>query len=184
MNLNRVLLLFIVTLFPYLESRADKLYLVKFGESLYPSELTNRSGSTSIKMGWYFYYFEKESFKILIDSGMLDLKKVSKFRIQNYKSPKELLLKKGISLDSITDIFITHSHFDHIEGVLIFPKAKIHIQLLEYENLKKSDFYVKYKEFFLNKENENLLFQYKGESEIYNMIYLIPTNGQDRKSVV
>ena len=177
MKFNRVLLLFIITLFPFLESRADKLYLVKFGESLYPSELTNRFGSTSIKMGWYFYYFERESFKILIDSGILDVKNVSKFRIQNYKSPKELLLKKGISPDSITDIFITHNHFDHIEGVLNFPKAKIHIQLLEYENLKKSDFYIKHKDFFLNKENENLLFQYKGESEIYNMIYLIPTNG-------
>jgi N-acyl homoserine lactone hydrolase len=177
MNLNRVLLLFLIILYPFLEIWADKLYLFKFGESLYPSELTNRSGSTNIKMGWYFYYFEKESFKILIDTGMLDSKNVSKFRIQNYKSPKELLLKKGIPLESITDIFITHSHFDHIEGVVIFPKAKIHIQFMEYENLKKSDFYRKNKEFFLNKEKENLVFQYMGESELYNMIYLIPTNG-------
>ena len=138
MSLNRVLLLSLITLFTFLELRADKLYLIKFGESLYPSLLTNRLGSTSIKMGWYFYYFEKESFKILIDSGMVGLKNISKFRIKNYKSPQELLLKKGISPDSITDIFITHSHFDHIEGVLNFPNAKIHIQLLEYENLKMS----------------------------------------------
>jgi hypothetical protein len=54
MSLNRVLLLSLITLFTFLELRADKLYLIKFGESLYPSLLTNRLGSTSIKMGWYF----------------------------------------------------------------------------------------------------------------------------------
>ncbi len=177
MNLIRVLLLILIILFPLLEPRADKLYLFKFGESLYPSELTNRSSITKIKMGWYFYYFERESFKILIDSGMLDLKNVSKFRIQNYKSPDDLLIKKGISPESITDIFITHSHFDHIEGILNFPKAKIHIQLMEYENFKKSYFFKRYREFFINKEKENLLFQYKGEAELYNIINLIPTNG-------
>jgi glyoxylase-like metal-dependent hydrolase (beta-lactamase superfamily II) len=177
MKLNRVLLLFIITLFPCLEARADKLYLVKFGESLYPSELTNRLGSTSIKMGWYFYYFEKESIKILIDSGMLDLKNVSKFRIKKYQSPQELLLKKGITPDSITDIFITHSHFDHIEGVLKFPNAKIHIQSLEYNQFKKSSYYKINENLFLKKETDKLVILYNGESTIYEMIKLIPTGG-------
>jgi glyoxylase-like metal-dependent hydrolase (beta-lactamase superfamily II) len=31
------------------------------------------------------------------------------------------------SRDDVTDVFITHGHFDHVAGALVLPKAKIHL---------------------------------------------------------
>ena len=172
-----IFILFIVMLYPFQSNFAEKLYIVKYGESIYPGHLTNRLGSTSVKFGWNFYYFEKEPYRILIDAGIVDLNQVQKFKIKNYNSPEILLLKKGITPDQITDIFITHSHFDHIEGVLKFPNAKIHIQSLEYNQFKKSTYYKINENSFLKKEKDRLVLQYNGESTIYEMVKLIPTGG-------
>ncbi len=171
------LFLFIFIIYPIQSSFAEKLYLVKYGESQYPSSLTNRLSSKYLKLGWYFYYFEKEEYRILIDAGTVDLNQVQKFKIKNYESSEILLKKKGISPESITDIFITHSDFDHIEGVLKFPNAKIHIQSLEYNQFKKSTYYKINKNLFLKKEKNKLVVQYEGISTLYEMIKLIPTGG-------
>ncbi len=169
--------MFILSIISIKSLNSERLFLVKYGESLYPADLTNRTGSTLLKLGWYFYYFEKDSFKILIDSGTIDQLQVDRFKIKNYKSPENVLLGYGISSSSITDIFITHSHFDHIEGVLRFPNAKIHIQKLEYLQFKKSSNYKKNEKFFLKKEIENSLFLLNGEASVYDFIKVIPTYG-------
>ena len=39
----------------------------------------------------------------------------------------------GITPDAVTDIVITHSHWDHADGVDLFPKARIWIQREEYD---------------------------------------------------
>jgi N-acyl homoserine lactone hydrolase len=156
---------------------AEKLFLIKFGVSEYPSELTNRKSSTKVKLGWYFYYYEKEPYKILIDSGTTNASLIRHFKIQSYQKPEDLLLKKGIHSDSITDIFITHSHFDHIEGILAFPNAKLHIQEKEYGKLKTTSFYSQKKQYFLNRENDHLLYLYKGDAIVYGIVHLIPTFG-------
>lgn len=31
------------------------------------------------------------------------------------------------SRDDVTDVFITHGHFDHVAGALVLPKAKVHL---------------------------------------------------------
>lgn len=172
-----IFILFFFILYPTQSNLAEKLYLIKYGESIYPSELTNRAGSTSVRLGWYFYYFEKEPYRILIDAGIVDLNQVKKFKIKYYNSPELLLKKKGITPESITDIFITHSHFDHIEGVLKFPNAKIHIHSLDYNQFKKCSYYRINENSFLKKEKDRLIIQYYGESTIYDMIKIIPTGG-------
>ncbi len=150
---------------------------MKYGESEYPSKLTNRLSNKTVKLGWYFYYYEKEPYKILIDSGTTNSNLIRHFKIQSYQKTEDLLLKLGVHTESITDIFITHSHFDHIEGVLGFPNAKIHIQEKEYEKLKTTSFYFKQKQFFLKQERNHLLYLYKGEAKVYGMVNLIPTYG-------
>ncbi len=39
----------------------------------------------------------------------------------------------GIAPEDVTDIIVSHSHWDHVDGVGLFPKAVIHIQKEEYE---------------------------------------------------
>ena len=43
------------------------------------------------------------------------------------------LRQVGIQPDAVTDIIVSHSHWDHADGVDLFPRAKVWIQKEEYE---------------------------------------------------
>jgi glyoxylase-like metal-dependent hydrolase (beta-lactamase superfamily II) len=62
---------------------------------------------------------------ILVDAGYLD---TSKTVGKNYVRPDLVLQRIKVSPDDITDLIITHPHFDHIGGINLFPKAKVWIQ--------------------------------------------------------
>lgn len=67
---------------------------------------------------------------ILVDAGFLDTAKTLNGLI---KTPDIVLKKLNLSPDDITDIIVTHPHYDHIGGISLFPKAKIW--------MNKDDFY-------------------------------------------
>lgn len=80
---------------------------------------------------------ETDDKKILVDTGMGD-KQDEKFRSHFHPHGEENLLDslkdKGISVEDITDVFLTHLHFDHVGGAVskkedgslvpTFPHAK------------------------------------------------------------
>ncbi len=73
-------------------------------------------------------YIEQNDRKILIDTG-LGNKQDAKF--YNYYEPsgdaliQEALQRQGIEADAITDVILTHLHFDHVGGALIKDKELI-----------------------------------------------------------
>lgn len=73
--------------------------------------------------------------KVLIDTGFMQDEASSgfsrKFGIPNWISPVRLVAEMGIKADEITDIFITHAHFDHMGSIAEFPNAQIYIQKSE-----------------------------------------------------
>lgn len=83
--------------------------------------------------------------KILIDTGMgekWDEKSQSIYRIDKSKSLSNSLLQYNIKLDDITDVILTHLHFDHtggstnlVNGQIIpsFPNAKYFVQKTNFE---------------------------------------------------
>lgn len=67
---------------------------------------------------------------ILIDAGM------------SAKQTETALNNIGVDPDSISDIFITHEHNDHIKGIKVFTKkhkVKLHMTAGTYEALIKTD---------------------------------------------
>jgi glyoxylase-like metal-dependent hydrolase (beta-lactamase superfamily II) len=71
---------------------------------------------------------------ILVDAGFYRDKFVQQWKPQDYVRPSEAVrLGLGIAPESVTDIVVTHSHWDHMDGVDLFPKATIHIQRDERE---------------------------------------------------
>lgn len=81
-----------------------------------------------------------ESRKILIDTGMgnkWDDKAKNIYRIDENLSLEKALRQKGFSFNDITDVILTHLHFDHAGGstkieneklVPAFPNAKYYVQ--------------------------------------------------------
>jgi glyoxylase-like metal-dependent hydrolase (beta-lactamase superfamily II) len=62
---------------------------------------------------------------ILVDTGWIDSTKMAGL---NFVRPDLLLQRININPSDITDIILTHPHFDHIEGINLFPKAKVWMQ--------------------------------------------------------
>lgn len=73
--------------------------------------------------------------KVLIDTGFMQDEKSSgfsrQFGIPNWISPVRMVAEMGIKADEITDIVVTHAHFDHMGSIAEFPNAQIHIQKSE-----------------------------------------------------
>jgi glyoxylase-like metal-dependent hydrolase (beta-lactamase superfamily II) len=71
----------------------------------------------------------KNSKNILLDAGFLGgIEDAKDFGIINYIRPDSMLLKAGVNPGDITDIIISHPHWDHIDGIDLFPNAHIWMQ--------------------------------------------------------
>ena len=69
---------------------------------------------------------------ILVDTGCYHENVVKGKGIQNLIKASEAIAKLGLSAADITDVVITHMHWDHADGMDLFPNAKIWIQKDEY----------------------------------------------------
>lgn len=70
--------------------------------------------------------------RVLIDSGFYRQKFLDQWKPQNFRSPADAVSAAGVKPEEITDIVITHAHWDHIDGADLFPKATVWIQRDEY----------------------------------------------------
>ncbi len=69
---------------------------------------------------------------ILVDTGCYHENVVKGKGIQNLIKASDAIAKLGLSAADITDVIITHMHWDHADGMDLFPSAKIWIQKDEY----------------------------------------------------
>lgn len=72
---------------------------------------------------------------VLVDTGFMQEEHGSgfsrKFGIPTWISPLRMLAAINLAPEAISDIFVTHAHFDHLGSVAEFPRAHIHIQKSE-----------------------------------------------------
>jgi len=70
---------------------------------------------------------------ILVDAGFLkDLDIFKQLNTIFYIRPDSVLQELNIKPEEITDIILTHPHWDHIDGVSLFPQAHVWIQKEDY----------------------------------------------------
>jgi glyoxylase-like metal-dependent hydrolase (beta-lactamase superfamily II) len=69
---------------------------------------------------------------ILVDSGFYREQFFKTWKVRDFIKPSEAIAKLGLKPEDITDVIITHMHWDHADGMDLFPKAKIWIQKDEY----------------------------------------------------
>jgi len=70
---------------------------------------------------------------ILVDSGFYRDQFMRQWHPKDYVKPSEAVARLGLSPDDITDVVITHMHWDHADGADLFPKARLWIQKDELE---------------------------------------------------
>ena len=73
---------------------------------------------------------------ILVDTGFLwDVPNRENFpmQIEGYVRPDTAVARLGVAPEDVTDIVITHLHWDHADGIRLFPNAHVWIQKAELE---------------------------------------------------
>lgn len=70
---------------------------------------------------------------ILFDAGFYRDQFMKQWKPTEYVKPSESVAKLGLKPEDITDVIISHMHWDHADGMDLFPKAKIWLQKDELE---------------------------------------------------
>ncbi len=146
--MTKFLLLFcsaVLTLyFKVQTSPSDKntydIYALKFGERNNYVQMENeaigdKSGDSTKVFFMYWLLKGKYNGKIiLVDAGFtidagVDPKKIT------FTSPEKTLVGLNIKPEDVTDIIITHPHWDHIGGIDLYPNAMVWMQEEDYNEL-------------------------------------------------
>lgn len=156
-------------------------------EKTIPADDSNR-----IKLSTRQLILESESKKIIIDTGVgdkWDEKMKSIYAVDEKISMNSALTSIGLKAEDITEVILTHLHFDHTGGSTIldngklvpaFPNAKFYVQKQNYDwAIKPSDrdkgSYLN--ENFLSLFEEGVLNFINGNESFDNEIEFIVVNG-------
>jgi glyoxylase-like metal-dependent hydrolase (beta-lactamase superfamily II) len=69
---------------------------------------------------------------ILFDSGFHRDTFLKDYPMKDYLRPDLAVKTAGVEADQVTDVVISHAHWDHMGGLDLFPKAQVWIQKEEY----------------------------------------------------
>jgi glyoxylase-like metal-dependent hydrolase (beta-lactamase superfamily II) len=69
---------------------------------------------------------------ILVDSGFYREQFLTRWKPRDFAKPSDALGDLGVKPEDVTDVIITHMHWDHAGGMDLFPKARIWVQKDEY----------------------------------------------------
>src|SRR5207249_3216535 len=69
----------------------------------------------------------------LVDSGFHRDRYFQQFSVKEFVSPADAIAPLGIKPGDVTDVFLSHMHWDHAGGIDLFPSARVWVQKDEYE---------------------------------------------------
>jgi len=70
---------------------------------------------------------------ILFDTGFHRAEWFERFDVADYLRPDSAVMLAGVDPAEVTDVIVSHAHWDHMGGIDLFPNATIHIQRDEYD---------------------------------------------------
>ncbi len=80
-----------------------------------------------------FWVIKGNGHTVLLDSGFYRDKFLREWKPQNYLKPSEAIARLGLKPEDVTDLILSHAHWDHADGADLFPKTQIWIQKDEYQ---------------------------------------------------
>lgn len=71
---------------------------------------------------------------ILMDAGFYRQKFLDRWKPTPYTRPSDALAALGVKPSDVTDIIVSHIHWDHVDGADLFPNARVWLQRDEFEH--------------------------------------------------
>ncbi|MDH6579946.1 N-acyl homoserine lactonase family protein [Kitasatospora sp. MAP5-34] len=85
---------------------------------------------TDMPMDFYLWVIRNDRHLLLVDTGFPEEMALRRGRTL-FRCPVDALADLGITADDVSDIVITHMHYDHAGNLDRFPAARIHLQEAE-----------------------------------------------------
>lgn len=89
--------------------------------------------NTKIDIGMYVFLVKGGGHNVLFDCGFYRPQFMRQWHPADYEIPSAAIEHAGLKAGDITDVVISHIHWDHADGFDLFPNAKIWIQKEELE---------------------------------------------------
>ena len=137
-----------------------EIYAVKFSGPFSSSGallMWMKDWDTICQRNYYFWCLKSSDQTILVDAGVSPQLAQEK-SIANFVNPAEILEGIEVDVNNINHVILTHLHWDHVDGISLFPRAKVYVQRTErdfwlYDEMAlRSPF-----NFFLNEYTSNTL---------------------------
>jgi glyoxylase-like metal-dependent hydrolase (beta-lactamase superfamily II) len=115
-----------------------KVYAIRFASMAHPTAISmwadKGPDKDSVKIDFSIWLIRGDNGKnVLVDAGFQnDIGEAKEFEVVNFVRPDSVLAKLGLKAVDITDIVLSHPHWDHIDGVGLFPNAHVWIQKEDY----------------------------------------------------
>jgi glyoxylase-like metal-dependent hydrolase (beta-lactamase superfamily II) len=102
--------------------------------------IANADPQRKLSIAMTVWLIRSNGHNILVDSGFYRPQFFKQFKIESFIKPSEAVGQPGImpagqpalTPEDITDVIITHMHWDHADGMDLFPRARIWLQKDEY----------------------------------------------------
>jgi glyoxylase-like metal-dependent hydrolase (beta-lactamase superfamily II) len=88
--------------------------------------------SRKLDIAMMVWLIRGEGRNVLVDSGFYRPRFFKDWNVAAFVRPDEAVRRAGVAPEAITDVILTHAHWDHADGADLFPKARIWIQRDEY----------------------------------------------------
>jgi glyoxylase-like metal-dependent hydrolase (beta-lactamase superfamily II) len=119
-------------------SRIWEIYVIEYARSRDQPVATLIQGAYDqgvIDLPFAFVLARSGEQNVLVDCGFMKegngVAVAEKFGIPTWISPVRMVEEMGVPAEAITDIVLSHAHFDHMGSVEKFPNAKLHLQKRE-----------------------------------------------------
>ncbi|MGB9004844.1 MAG: N-acyl homoserine lactonase family protein [Candidatus Aminicenantales bacterium] len=89
-------------------------------------------GDEKLDIALMFWLIRGQGRNILVDTGFHREKWFKIFNITDFIRPDEAVRQAGLDPAQISDIILTHAHWDHLGGIDLFPQARLWIQKEEF----------------------------------------------------
>lgn len=112
-----------------------RLYAVEFAHSVGVREarlVRDAAPDSSVEMSWYFFVVLGHGRVVLVDAGTDAFARREREALRTSWSVEravvvtEALARLRLAPDDVTDIVLTHHHWDHVGGIASFPRARVH----------------------------------------------------------
>jgi len=112
------------------------VHAVRFAHVSYPvsSLVRGAERGRDIDIAFTVWVMRAGNRVVLLDAGFYREKFITRWKPMDFVTPAEAVQRGlGIAPQQVTDIVISHSHWDHADGADLFPRATVWIQKEEYD---------------------------------------------------